>query len=116
MHADVWIKKLGTATEESIARLQNALDFAMPYALGMFEESKYESLIIEEGIFAGENLLKEKWQEKISDILNKTNIKLPDFSKIIAETGGRFGRHTEHLHPLISEMAEVFKIDPTAEW
>ncbi|CAN5185940.1 phenylacetate-CoA oxygenase subunit PaaC [soil metagenome] len=116
LHADVWIKKLGTANEESINRLQNAFNFALPYALGIFEESKYELILIEEGIFVGENFIKEKWLEKISDILNKTSITVPDYTKLIPETGGRFGRHTEHLQPLLSEMAEVFKIDPSAEW
>src|SRR5688572_2218380 len=37
LHANTWIRKLGTATPESITRLQNALDFAWPYALGIFE-------------------------------------------------------------------------------
>lgn len=116
MHADVWVKKLGTATEESITRLQNSLNEAMPYALGIFEESKYESLLIDEGIFNGETLLKEKWLESIKNILNKTSLNLPEINKIIPETGGRFGRHTPYLHDLLEEMGEVFRIDPGTEW
>jgi ring-1,2-phenylacetyl-CoA epoxidase subunit PaaC len=30
--------------------------------------------------------------------------------------GGRVGQHTEYLQPLLDEMAEVFRVDPTAEW
>lgn len=116
MHADVWIKKLGTGSEESIIRMQNSLNYAMPYALGIFEESKFEHVLIEEGIFEGENALKERWLQKIIQVLNKTNLNLPEINKIIPETGGRFGRHTQHLHPLLMEMSEVFKLDPEAEW
>ena len=30
--------------------------------------------------------------------------------------GGRIGKHSEHLQPLLDEMSEVFRIDPSAEW
>lgn len=116
LHANTFIKKLGSATPESINRLQHSLDFALPYALGIFEESPYEAELISESIFAGENELKEKWMEKIEDILKQTNLHLPDWSVIRPITGGRTGQHTEHLQPLLDEMAEVFKIDPAAEW
>src|SRR5690349_5570214 len=65
LHANTWIKQLGSATAESITRLQLSLHAAMPYALGMFEPSPYEEALMAEGIFAGEATLKEKWMEKI---------------------------------------------------
>jgi ring-1,2-phenylacetyl-CoA epoxidase subunit PaaC len=30
--------------------------------------------------------------------------------------GGRYGYHTEYLQPLLDEMTEVYRLDPTAEW
>jgi phenylacetate-CoA oxygenase, PaaI subunit len=116
LHANTWIKKLGTATDESINRLQNALNYAMPYALGMFEPSPVESVIISSGLFRGENLLREMWQKRIATILDETQLKLPDMSSIQPQLGGRLGNHTEHLQPLLDEMGEVFRIDPKAEW
>lgn len=116
MHANTWVKQLGSATPESIARLQNSLEYAMPYAFGMFEESPYEAELMREGIFAGEAALKAKWLRKIETIITETQLHLPD-SKIVAPLfGGRLGKHSEHLQPLLDEMIEVFKIDPTAEW
>jgi len=41
---------------------------------------------------------------------------LPDLKIITPIYGGRIGKHTEHLQPLLDEMSEVFRIDPTAEW
>ena len=43
---------------------------------------------------------------------------MPDvgFDAHARELGGRHGQHTEHLQPLLDEMAEVFRLDPTAEW
>ncbi|QSE97194.1 1,2-phenylacetyl-CoA epoxidase subunit PaaC [Fulvivirga lutea] len=116
MHANTWIKQLGSATEESISRLQNSLDEAMPYALGLFEESEFETELIKENIFAGEQALKEKWLVKVKEVLSQTQLLLPDLLSITPKMGGRKGTHTEHLQPLLDEMSEVFRIDPTAEW
>lgn len=116
LHANTWVKKLGTATEESIGRLQRSLDEAMPYALGIFEPSPYESDLIADGIFAGEEELKKKWFDAISKVIDQTSLKMPARESLLAVNGGRAGKHSEHLQPLLDEMSEVFNIDPTAEW
>lgn len=116
LHANTWIKQLGSATEESISRLQKSLEVALPYALGIFEPSPYEKDLIEEKIFTGEASLKEKWIAKVESIINQTQLHLPDWKTITPVYGGREGKHSEHLQPLLDEMSEVFRIDPTAEW
>ncbi|HTH55812.1 MAG TPA: 1,2-phenylacetyl-CoA epoxidase subunit PaaC [Cyclobacteriaceae bacterium] len=116
LHANTWVKQLGSATEESISRLQNSLVAAMSYALGMFEESPFEKDIITSGIFAGEQELKKRWLSKIEETINKTQLQLPDLKIITPMYGGRNGKHTAHLQPLLDEMSEVFRIDPTAQW
>ncbi len=116
LHAKTWINQLGSATEESISRLQKSLDYAMPFALGIFEESPYEKQIVDNGIFEGEQALKTKWLTRVEEILSNTSLHLPDFKIIHPVTGGRIGKHSEHLQPLLDEMSEVFRIDPGAEW
>jgi ring-1,2-phenylacetyl-CoA epoxidase subunit PaaC len=116
LHANTWIKNLGSSTEEAILRLQSSLIEALPYALGMFEHSKYEQELIETGVYGGEDAVKTEWLNRIQAVLEKTELKLPELDNITPITGGRYGNHTEHLQPLLDEMSEVFKIDPTAEW
>lgn len=116
LHANTWIKKLGSATEESVSRLQKSLDFALPFALGLFERSPFEEELISQKIFAGEKILEQEWKLKIDDILKQTKLTLPDFSQIKPISGGRTGQHSEYLQPLLDEMSEVIKIDPTTEW
>ena len=116
MHAKTWIKQLGNATPESVSRLQESLDKALPYALGIFQPSPLEKDIISEGTFEGEEALRAAWQNEITKQLSETALKLPDLSVIVPEFGGRTGKHTEHLQPLLDEMAEVFRTDPTADW
>jgi len=116
LHANTWIHQLGTATDESIARLQASLNFAMPFALGIFEESPYENELIDSGIFAGEKELKERWRVRVEEIIHRTRLHLPEWSSMVPVMGGRVGKHSEHLQPLLDEMGEVFRIDPSAEW
>lgn len=116
LHANTFIKQLGNATDESIKRLNQSLKYALPYALGIFEQSPYEYELINQKIFAGEELLQERWKEKTEKILSQTSLTLPDWNAIQPVFGGRIGNHSEHLQPLLTEMGEVFQIDPSAEW
>jgi ring-1,2-phenylacetyl-CoA epoxidase subunit PaaC len=115
-HANTWITKLGVATEESHARMQTALNEAWNYALGIFEESAFEQDLIAEGIFGGEAELKKRWLETITPVLTKGTLVIPDESSWAPVLGGRTTNHTAHLQPLVGEMSEVFRVDPSAEW
>jgi ring-1,2-phenylacetyl-CoA epoxidase subunit PaaC len=116
LHANTWIKQLGSATNESISRLQRSLEFALPYALGLFERSPFENDLIQDGIFEGEEVLQQEWQRKVEHLISQTKLTLPNLNHIKPILGGRTGKHSEHLQPLLDEMSEVFRIDPTAEW
>jgi ring-1,2-phenylacetyl-CoA epoxidase subunit PaaC len=116
MHANYWVKKLGSATEESKARMQQSLNQLLPYALGLFEKTELEDSIINDGIFAGEDELKQRWKNKISEVLKGTELVLSDWATIKPIEGGRKRIHTEHLQPLLNEMGEVFRTDLSTEW
>ena len=116
MHADLWIKQLGAGTPESIERMQNALNYALPYALGIFELSELEEELIQSGAFAGEVALQAKWQMQVEKIIRDTALTLPNWDNLTPHLGGRKGHHTMSLQPLLDEMSEVINIDPTAEW
>ncbi len=116
LHAQTWMKQLGSATEESRARMQSALDEAMPLALGIFEASPFETELVEHAIFAGERELCNRWLEVIAPTIAEAGLVLPDIGALTPAYGGRQGYHTEYLQPLLNEMTEVFRIDPTTEW
>ena len=116
MHANIWIKQLGSATDESIGRLQESLNYAIPFALGIFEKSKFSDALKADGIFEGELAVKETWLKQIGGILEQTKLTMPELNEVQPEIGGRYGSHTKHLQPLLDEMSEVFKVDPTADW
>jgi ring-1,2-phenylacetyl-CoA epoxidase subunit PaaC len=114
MHGEIWMKKLANGNEESLTRLQKSLDYAFPFALGIFEKSEFEDQLITDGIYNGEEFLKNLWLEKIQNQISKTPLQLD--TSVEAVFGGRKGMHTEYLQPLLDEMSEVFKVDPGADW
>lgn len=117
MHANTWIKQLGSSADtEAQQRLQKALNEAMPYALGIFEPSAFEQELIAEGIFEGEKAIQKEWLLRIEKVIASTNLIMPDITILAAKTGGRAGRHTPHLQPLLEEMGEVFRLEPDAKW
>ncbi len=116
LHAKTWMKSLGNSNEEAIERLQKSLDILYPMALGIFEEGPYQTDLIESNIFIGEKALLEKWKEGIAEVLAETQLELDLNSEVEPANGGRYGNHTEYLQPLVEEMSEVVRTDPTAEW
>lgn len=116
LHGDTWMKKLSKGPEESKARMQSALNEALPYALGIFEPGDFEEELKEQGIFAGEEALQQRWLEAITPIIETAGLELPAIENVEPIYGGRKGYHTEHLQPLLEEMGEVIRSQPNAAW
>jgi ring-1,2-phenylacetyl-CoA epoxidase subunit PaaC len=83
-------------------------------ALGIFEPGQFESVLADAKIFEGEAVLQAKWMTEVSALLSKAGLTIPE--NATPSYGGRTGAHTPHLQPLLSEMTEVYAIDPTADW
>ena len=116
MHANTWVYQLATGTRESKERMQSVLDKYWNLALGMFEPGPAEDVLINEGIFIGEEALKQQWLDAILPLFEKAGLTVPDKASWDPNKGGRYGEHTTHLQPLLDEMTEVYSIDPSADW
>ena len=84
--------------------------------MGIFEKSPFEHELIESGFFIGEEAVLSEWKSRVEEIIDQTSLDLGDWNIITPVLGGRLGEHSEHLQPLLDEMSEVFKVDPTANW
>jgi ring-1,2-phenylacetyl-CoA epoxidase subunit PaaC len=116
MHANTWVYQLSHGNQEAKDRLQQALDFSWNYGLGIFENGPHEQVLIDAGIFPGEEALKAKWLVLISGLIEKAGLQVPNEDTWAPINGGRICDHTVHLDPLLTEMTEVYAIDPTANW
>ena len=116
-HANTWLKQLANGNEESKGKMQSALNYAWPYAMGIFEEGPYEDLLKSEGIFQGESALKTIWLESVNPFIESIGLNVPEVKDITIGMGGRKGYHTEYFAALLKEMKEVFVTeDSGAEW
>jgi ring-1,2-phenylacetyl-CoA epoxidase subunit PaaC len=114
-HARTWFVQLAAkGSEESAARMQSALNEAWPYALGMFEPVESDAELISQSIYPGEDVIRSAWLEAVRETLSEARLVEP--SNVQPVYGGRKGYHTDELQPLLDEMTEVFRIDPSADW
>ncbi len=114
-HAQTWIIQLGAeGSEESKARMQSALRTVWPFALGIFEARPGDADLVSDGVFPGDDVLRERWVDFVSNVFAKAKLEVPANASVVL--GGRDGYHTEHLAPLLDEMTEVYRQDPSAQW
>jgi ring-1,2-phenylacetyl-CoA epoxidase subunit PaaC len=116
-HAKTMVGQLGNSSDETArARMQTAINRQFGLALGMFEPRVGELLLDEANIAPIESKWRQRWVEALHVVLDGTDLQLPDPDRVEPVYGGRQGYHTEHLQPLLTEMTEVFRLDPLAEW
>jgi ring-1,2-phenylacetyl-CoA epoxidase subunit PaaC len=116
LHATTWIKELGNSTEDAQLRLQNALNEAFPMAFSLFETTPYSSILETEGIQPLEETLLDEWLDQVHYWISQTPLTLPESPDFTPYLGGRQGKHSPYLEPLLEEMTEVVRLDPEAQW
>lgn len=106
---------LGDGTEESHARMQEALDYLWPYVGEMFASDDVDAEMVAAGISPDPAGLREEYDELVSRILTEATLIIPESR--FAHKGGRDGRmHTEHLGHLLTQMQWLQRAYPGANW
>jgi ring-1,2-phenylacetyl-CoA epoxidase subunit PaaC len=113
-HSSEWVVRMGDGTEESHGRAQKAVDHLWRFTGEMFQADDVDRAMKDEGIGAVVEAIKPKWNEIVTDVLNRATLVIPKDPP--AMTGGRRGRHTEHLGHMLSEMQIVARSHPGAQW
>ncbi len=112
-HSGEWVLRLGDGTEESHRRTQAALDELWPYTGELFETDEVDRLLA--GTIAPDPAtLQPAWREVVTDVVRRATLTLP--TEGYMHTGGRQGRHTEHLGHLLAEMQILARSHQGAKW
>lgn len=114
VHDRAFVTRLGRAGEESRERMQAALDLAFPAALDLLEPSTGHDELAAAGILPEAGALRAVWLEAVGQLATDAGLVLPNAGR--GDLGGRKGRHTEHLEPLLSAMQGMYRSDPEATW
>ncbi|MCU4160898.1 phenylacetate-CoA oxygenase subunit PaaC [Acidiphilium sp. AL] len=113
-HAAEWTIRLGDGTEESHRRAQDALDALFPYTGEMFAIPETETDLIVGGILADPATIRPAWTASLDRILAEAGLAKPQSTWM--QSGGRRGRHSEHLGHLLAEMQILPRSYPGAIW
>jgi len=113
-HSKQWMLRLGDGTEESHLRLQNAVNELWNFTGEMFYTDATENLLTENKIIPPLDLIQSLWKEQIEDCFSAATILLPHNG--FQHSGGRIGKHTEHLGYLLSELQILARSYPDAKW
>jgi ring-1,2-phenylacetyl-CoA epoxidase subunit PaaC len=104
-----WVIRLGDGTEESHTRMLKAIDELWRYTGEMFMPADYER---ESGIDF--SALKNEWTKKVNEVFPEATLPVPE--KIYMQTGGKEGKHTEHLGYILTELQYLQRTYPGCEW
>ena len=109
------VVSLGDGTEESHARMQEALDYLWPYVGEMFTSDEVDAEMAAAGIAPNPADLRKEYYALIQRILADATLTIPESR--FAHKGGRNGRmHTEHLGHLLTQMQWLQRAYPGATW
>ena len=109
-----WVIRLGDGTDESHTRMRNAINELWRYTGEMFEAASYELRATNEGFGVDVLNLKEQWLSKVKEIFSEATLTIPE--KIFMQTGGKKGKHTEHLGFILTELQYMQRAYPGCEW
>lgn len=113
-HAGEWLIRLGDGTAESHARAQAAVDALWPYSGEMFETDAGEQGLIAQGVAVDPAGLRGTWDATLDRVLTEATLTRPASGRM--QSGGRGGRHSEHLGHLLAVMQHLARTYPGAQW
>ena len=113
-HAGEWVIRLGDGTEESHRRATAALDGLWMYTGEMFEADAGAEALVRAGIAVDPAAIRSAWDATIDRVLAEATLPRP--ADRWMQSGGRCGRHSEHLGPLLAEMQVLHRAHPGVVW
>ncbi len=122
-----WVIRLGDGTTGSHMRMETACDELGRFIPELFQPAAYEWQLLKEGIGIDLVPLRLRWNEKVKEefaeatlsyALEETAGSSSGSARVNGGslTGGKEGRHTEHLGYLLAEMQFLQRAYPGCEW
>ena len=113
-HVSQWVVRLGDGTDESHARMQQSIDDHWQYTDELFAADEIDEIIARE--FSGPDLdsIRDQWHSNVAAVLIEATLEKPGGGWMAS--GGKQGRHSEHLGFLLAEMQHLQRSHPGAKW
>lgn len=109
-----WVIRLGDGTEESHAKMQEAINDRMEYFEELFIPSEAEKAMCDKGIAPDLSEIKEKAFARFTAVCQEATLVIPEVK--FPQKGGKQGLHTEYMGFILTELQYVQKSYPGCEW
>lgn len=113
-HARDWVVRLGDGTEESHRRIAQALEQLWPFTGELFTADAVDEWAHDAEIAPDLASLRGPWEEAVSKDLAEAALDQPASGWM--QSGGKAGRHTEHMGYLLAEMQSLARKHPGVTW
>lgn len=113
-HTRQWLIRLGDGTDESHDRMQKAIDDLWRFTGEMFIADEIDEWAAAENVGPNPAALQAPWDDFVQQALQEATLTRPQDAWM--DTGGKHGRHTEHLGYLLAEMQYMQRAYPGAAW
>ncbi len=113
-HVSQWVVRLGDGTDESHARMQQAINDHWQFTGELFVADDIDAMICDS--FDGPNLdtIRDLWHANVAAVLAEATLTKPEDGWMAA--GGKQGHHSEHLGYLLAEMQHLQRVHLGASW
>lgn len=109
-----WVIRLGDGTEESHAKMQEALNDVWDYTGELFDVDEVDQAMLDEGIGVDLKAIKVLWDKRVDAILKEATLIKPTDGWI--QKGGKVGKHSEQMGLILAEMQWMQRAYPNMEW
>ncbi|MEZ5175459.1 MAG: 1,2-phenylacetyl-CoA epoxidase subunit PaaC [Acidimicrobiia bacterium] len=113
-HARSWVVRLGDGTATSHDRMQAGIDEMWRFTAEMFEPVDSDAALVDAGMIGDISAQRGRFDAAVEDALVEGTLDIPTDPYQVS--GGRHGRHTEHLGHLLTEMQWLHRSHPGASW
>ena len=109
------VVRLGDGTPESHAKTQAAVNQLWMYSGEAFKYDALDEAMVAQGVAPAAAGLRAQFLEHVSEIFAEATLAMPDPDAWM-QSGGKAGRHSEHLGYILAEMQFLQRAYPGAEW
>ncbi|MCV2363688.1 phenylacetate-CoA oxygenase subunit PaaC [Paucibacter sp. DJ1R-11] len=113
-HAADWVVRLGDGTDESAARMRDALAQLWPLFNELFDADAVDAAAVAQGLGPAWSELRADWQAQMDEVLADATLAHPKPSAYVS--AGRRGVHSEHMGHLLAEMQYLQRAYPGGKW
>ncbi len=113
-YSSEWVIRLGDGTDQSHQYMQQAVNELWRYTGEMFVMADYEMELSADLFVMDLKTLHNRWREKIESVFSQAHLTTPE--KEVMLTGGKEGKHTEHMGFILTELQYMQRTYPQMQW